>query len=230
VKYLLFLTIPFFYLTNCFAQDTIEKRNRLTDSVIERFYVLKSNPDVRQGPYKAFFKRRTLIAAGNYNNGQKTGIWYFYNQAGAMIEKYNYNTHTFLLEAPLDKNADLGFLFDESMKKTDTLTRPLKAGGSYYGFIPYLNIFQAPFNTMDINTNSFDAYVELLISPLGRLADYKVHLSSAFYDYDQTINLDVSLFSEADRTFLPATLNGKPILSRIIIRCFFDYSGGLDFY
>ena len=230
MKHIFLLIITFFYLGICFAQDTVEKRNRWTDSVIERFYVLKSNQDVRQGPYKAFFKRRTLIASGNYSKNIKIGIWSFFNSAGALIEKHDYDTHTFLFEAPLDKNADLDFLFDEKTKKTDILTRPLKAGGSYYGFIPYVSIFRAPFTTIDINTNSFDATIELLISPLGRLADYKVHLTSEEYNYDQIINLDVGMFSEDDRTFLPATLNGKPILSRIIIRCFFDSSGGLDFY
>jgi hypothetical protein len=217
-------------LTNCFAQDIVAKRNRLSDSVTEKFFVLKSDENIKQGPYKAYFRRKTVIAAGNYNNGKKTGIWSFADVSGKLVENYNYTTNNYIFEAPLDTGTDLHFLFDTLFVKTDFVTRPLKVGGSYYGFIPYLNIFQLPFETMDIETDYFNATVELLISPLGRLADYKVHLVSPYYEYDHIFNLDVNLFSEEDRTFQPATLNGKPIICRIIIKCFVTGEGGLDFY
>ncbi len=217
-------------LTKCFAQELVAKRNRLSDSVIEKFYVLKSDENTKQGPYKAYFRRRTVIAAGNYTNGKKTGIWSFADVSGKLVENYNYNTNSYIFEAPLDTDTDLHFLFDTVFAKTDIVTRPLKIGGSYYGFVPYLNIFQLPFETIDIETDYFNATVELLISPMGRLADYNVHVVSPYYDYDHIFNLDVNLFNEEDRTFQPATLNGTPILCRIIIKCFVTGQGGLDFY
>jgi hypothetical protein len=226
---LLLLIIPG-CVSHCLAQDIVAKRNRLSDSVIEKFYVLKSDQNTKQGPYKAYFRRRTVIAAGNYTNDKKTGIWSFADVGGKLVENYNYGTNSYIFEAPLDTGTDLHFLFDTAFAKTDILTRPLKIGGSYYGFIPYLNIFRLPFETMDIETDYFNAIVELLISPMGRLADYSVRLVSPYYDYDHTFNLDVKLFSEEDRTFQPATLNGKPILCRIIIKCFVTGKGGLDFY
>ena len=219
-----------FYLNNSFSQDTVERKDRLTDSVIERFYVLRSDPAIKQGPYHAIFRRKTFVAIGNYHNNKKTGVWQFFNTRGKLVEKYNYNSKRITLEAPLSAEDDLTFLFDAHMDTTDKLTRPLKIGGSYYGFIPYVNAFQVPFDTFDTNTNSFMVYIELLISPLGRLADYKVHLKSLIYNYNQSFNLDVNLFSEEDRTFIPATLNGEPILSRIIIKCFVKDDGRLDFY
>jgi hypothetical protein len=211
------------------AQDTTERKNRLSGPVTERFFVLRSNQKIKQGPYKAFFRRKTLIASGNYTNNLKTGIWHFYTTKGRIIEKYDYDTNTFLFEGPLDDPDDLSFIFDAAIVKTDRLTRPLKIGGNYYGFIPYVNLFQLPFDTYDINTDLFDAEIELLISPLGRLADYKVHLTSGYYAYDHTFNMAVSLFSEADRTFIPATLNGEPVISRIVIKCNVTPDGRLDF-
>jgi hypothetical protein len=213
----------------CVAQDTILRRNRLSDSVIEKFYVLKSNPEIRQGPYHALFRRETPLAIGHYKNGKKAGIWQFFNSKGRLVEKYNYNIENFTFEAPLSPSDDLNFLFDDSLKTTDVLTRPLKIGGSYYGFLPYLT-FKLPFDTFEINTNTFLAYVELVVSPLGRLADYKVHILSDSYQYYKDFSFDVHLFSEEDQTFAPATLNGKPILSRIIIKCYVNYLGGLDFF
>jgi len=184
---------------------------------------------MRNGPYKALFRRKTVIASGNYTNGKKTGIWNFYGTDGKLAQTFNYDSNSFSYVARLDTGSDLQFMFDEKLKKTDTVTRPLKIGEPYYGYIPYVTIFRLPFETFDVNTDLFEATVELLISPMGRLAEYKVHLVSPFYQYDHTINLDVNLFSDEDKTFVPATLNHKPILSRIIIKCSVT-NNGLDFY
>jgi hypothetical protein len=226
-NFLLLLTL--FYLTNCFGQDTVERKNRLPYNVIERYYVLKSDQKTKQGPYKAFLRRKTLIAMGNYKNDKRAGIWTFYESDGRLVERFNYNTNTLLNEAPLDTAGDISYLFDAKIKESDRLTRPLKIGGSYYGFLPYVSLFKLPFSVMDVNTNSFNAYIELLISPGGRLAEYKVHLSSALYQYKQTISMDVSLFSDEDRQFIPATLNDEPVLSRILVKCYVTPYGDLDF-
>jgi len=229
VKNIFLLFVIVWCVSDCFGQDTVERKNRLTDSVTERYYVLKSNPEIKQGPYKAFFRRRTLIAIGNYNKNIKTGTWQFYNTGGVLVQKYNYDKKIFTYGSPMYDTGDLSFLFDDTLKKGDKIALPLKIGGSYYGFIPYVSLFRVPFETWDIQTDSFEASIELLISPMGRLADYSVHIQSGFYEYDRIFKLDINLFDEADRTFKPATLNGVPVLSRIIIKCFITSSGGLDF-
>lgn len=230
VKYCSFLIISLLYISNCFAQDTVEKKNWLSNSVIERYKVLKTDEKTKVGAYKAFYKRRTLIASGNYTKGIKTGIWSFYDEDGKLNEKYDYDKSEFLFEAPIDTATEIQFSFDAKIAATDRLTRPLKIGGVYYGFIPYINMFKVPFDTYGVNMDYFDAVVELLVSPGGRLADYKVHLMSKAYQYTQTINLSVGLFSEDDKQFVPATLNRQPILARIFIRCSVNDDGSLDFY
>jgi hypothetical protein len=65
---------------------------------------------------------------------------------------------------------------------------------------------------------------------MGRLADYKVRITSDFYDYDHIINMDVGLFNQEDRTFTPATINGTAVISRIVIKCYVSPWGTLDFY
>jgi hypothetical protein len=216
--------------TGCFGQDTIAQRNRLSDSVVEHFYVLKSNPKVKVGPYTALLKRKIPIARGNYDNGKKNGVWQFFDIRGRLNEKYNYDKKELTYEAPLYSSGDFSFLFDDSLKRGDRLTRPLKIGGVYYGFVSYLNIFKVPFDTFDMNTDAFEADIELLISPLGQLADYNIRLVSDYYQYDHIFNMDISLFDQEDRTFIPATLNGRPVMSRIIIKCYVGPKGDLDFY
>ena len=230
MKNIFLFIIPLIYITDCFAQETVERKNRLTDSVIEKYYVLKSDKKTKDGPYQALFQRKTVIASGNYSKDKKTGTWRFFDTSGKLAESYDYDTNKFTYEAPLYATDDISYLFDEQLKKTDKVTRPYKIGGIYYGYIPYVSIFRLPFDTYGINTEAFDADVELLISPMGRLAEYKVRIISSQYNYDHTVSLDVHLFDEADRKFVPATLNDKPILSRIIIRCYITNNGGLDFY
>ena len=230
MKYCLFIFFGFFCVANSAAQDTLARRERLSDTVTAHYHVLSTAPDVKIGLYTVFLHRRWLIARGNYNNGKKVGVWQFFDTMGRLNEKYNYDKKIFTYEAPLYSSRDFSFLFDDSIKMSDKLTRPLKVGGIYYGFLPYLNIFTVPFDTEDISTSFFNVYIELLISPMGRLADYKIRVVSDDYNYDEIFNIDVHLFSDEDRTFTPATLNGTPVMSRILIRCTLTPKGGLDFY
>lgn len=214
----------------CAAQDTVKRRHRLTNRVIEKYYVLKKNPAFKEGPYIAYFQHHTMIAEGYYKMGQRTGVWRFFNKRGELNEVFSYNRNSFLFEGPVKRDDGVFYQFDTVAIAKDTITRPLKTGGCYYGMLPYVMAFRAPFDDDDANTDYFGAWVELLISPLGQLADYKVHLASDIYQYRQTFEMDTKLFSKADREFYPATINGKPIMSRIIIRCALNADGTLDFY
>jgi len=230
VKRFLFVIICLLCLKPAFAQDTVEKKNWITNSVIERFKVLKTAPDVKVGLYQAFFKRRTLIARGEFTSGIKTGIWTFYDDDGKLNEKFNYDKGEIIYEAPLDTDTNLAFSFDAKIDSATRVTRPIKIGGTYYGMLPYINKFIVPFETDGINMDYFDAVVELLISPGGRLAEYKVHLASKFYKYTQVISLSTALFKEEDKQFIPATLNRQPVLARIFIRCTLNTDGTLEYY
>jgi len=230
VRYSLCIFFGFFNVIRCAGQDTLARRERLSDTVVAHYHVLSTPENEKVGPYFVFLHRRTLLVRGNYKNGKKSGVWQFFDIKGVLNEKYNYDKKIFTYEAPLYSSPDFSFLFDDSLKKGDRLTRPLKIGGAYFGFLPYLNLFRLPFAAEDVNTDLFDAYIELLISPMGRLADYNIRLVSSDYNYDQIFNLDVHLFSDEDRMFTPATLNGTSVISRILIHCFVTPQGGLDFY
>ena len=230
MKICLSLFFGLFYITNCLGQDTVTHRNWLTNTVLERYKTLKPDENTRVGPYKAYYKRRTLIAEGRYDKGVKVGMWTFYDDEGKLSEKYDFDKTEYIYEAPLDTDTDIHFAFDAEIKASDRVTRPLKIGGMYYGLIPYINVFRLPFETEGINMDYFDAIVELLISPGGRLADHKVRLLSKAYKYDQTFNFDVGLFGEEDKQFTPASVNRQPVLARIFIRCSINNDGSLDFY
>jgi len=219
-----------FLMTDCFSQEIVEKKNKLNDVVIEKFHVLKDKPEVRNGPYEALYRRRVPVAQGSYTNNVKTGTWRFYDPKGKLMQVYNYDTKTISYEAKeFMQSSDIYYGIDKEISDTDKVTKPIKIGGRYFGYLPYLGLYQPPFNPYQYSTYGCIAIVELLISPLGRLADFKVHTNCSLIQYDQTISMHINLFKEEDRQFIPATYNGQPVLSRIVIRCVLRTNGELEF-
>lgn len=213
----------------CLAQDYIQKKNDLTRRVTEEYSVNKSNEYVKDGRYLAYY-RRTLIATGNYTTGKPSGVWHYYDYRGTPMQNFDFEAMNLSYEAPEDSTSHLRYYVDKKIADTDLLTKPLRIGGRYYGYIPYLSAFKVPFSMYDVRAEFFNVWIELLISPLGRLADYKVYLTSYYYRYEQTFSFDVNLFKEDDKLFIPATINHQPVISRILIRCSLQNDGGIDFY
>ncbi len=146
------------------------------------------------------------------------------------MQIYNYDNDSLKYEAREYTNAsDFWYAIDKVITDSDKVTKPVKAGGRYYGYLPYLGLFKVPFSTFEYSTAGGVAVIELLISPLGRLADYKVHAVCGLIQYDQTVTMDVNLFKEEDKIFIPATYNGEAVMSRILIKCRIFNNGALIF-
>jgi hypothetical protein len=225
-RFLLFFT-AIILTTNCFAQETVQKKTNLANNVSLVYNVLASNGYTKQGLYQALFKKKTVVATGMFENDKKIGVWRFYDQKGQAMQIYDYTKKQLLFEAREDTSSSLRYLADKQLDSTSKTTKPVKVGGRYYGYLPYLNLFTLPKDLRDVNYNAFSAVIELLISPYGRLADYKVHLTAA--NYERTVNMNINLPNEEDMVFIPATLNSEPISSRIVIRCYVTNSGHLNF-
>ena len=230
LKRLLLLFTTLLFINNCFAQDTIEIKRKLTSRVTEVFKALASDVNTRQGLFNALYKNKVVIATGMYKDDKRVGLWKFSAPDGTILQTYDYMNNRFLYEAPEDSTSKLRYFADKEFKEGDKVAKPVKIGGRYYGFLPYLTLFTLPKDLRDIDREEYTAIVELLVSPGGRLADYKVHLligntAEAF----RTVNMNIKLPDPADMVFKPATLNGDPIACRISIRCVLTSSGHLDF-
>ena len=227
-KSILFPVFILFGVNYCFCQDNPEKKNRLTPDVIERYHVRADSPTIKDGVYQAFYNRKQLIAYGNYKNGKRIGEWQFYNGRGAILETYDFDRDTIVYEAFENRRSNLRYYVDKKLTDSDKTTKPYRLGGRYYGYLPYLASFKAPF-VPEFGTESlYSVNAELLISPLGRLADYKVSIVGP--DFSQTITLSTTIFSEEDKKFIPARINGEPVICRILIKCRLTADGNIDFY
>lgn len=207
----------------CFAQQTVERSRKLTPEVTEKYNVLKTDYNVMQGMYAAYLKK-TLIAAGNYTKNVRTGTWTFFNREGKVIQRFNYDKHSVIYEAPQDSTSNLRYVVDDSLKNNPLFGRPVRIGGSYYGYLPYVNLIKLPPSASGLNNLTDQATMELLITPLGLLAEYKLRISpvgARNQDDDLVLNINLDLLSAEDKIFVPATLNNQPISVRIIIPCYF---------
>lgn len=207
----------------CFAQETVERSRKLTPEVTEKYQVLKSDYSVMQGTYAAYLKK-VLVAAGNYNKSIKTGTWTFFDAKGKVVQRFNYDKHTLIYEAPHDSTSRIRYVVDDSLKNNPQFTRPVRIGGRYYGYLPYINLIKLPAYVSNLNDMTDRATIELLITPLGRLAEYKLRISAigaVNHDDDVVLNVNLNLLKDEDKIFLPATLNSNPIAVSIIIPCNF---------
>lgn len=214
-------------ISSTYAQDTVLVTQKLPNKLTEFFYALKSNPDIKQGLYQVRYKNIAIVS-GLYTNNKRSGIWHFFNRQGQILQNYNYDKNELLNETREQPGDGFKYIFDKDFTRDDIVTKPVKIGGRYYGYLPYLNIFKMP-KDLNVNHEAINAYIELLISPGGRLADYTIHLSSSWYDFDRTLNVNLDLLNDADKQFIPATINKEAVACRIIVQCNVDGSNKLVF-
>jgi hypothetical protein len=228
-RYLLPIAVIFF-VNICVAQDTIEVKRKISNDVTEVYKVLAKDVNTRQGLFKALYKGKIPVASGMYVNDKRMGLWKFADRKGVIVQTYDYTNNRLFYEAPEDSTSHITYFVDKELKDGDKVKKPLKIGGVFYGYLPYLSLFTVPKEFKEIDRDAVIATVELLISPGGRLADYKVSLMQyATVEPFKTINMNIKLPDPADLMFIPATLNGEPIACRVVIRCEINSRFHLDF-
>jgi hypothetical protein len=225
----LFALLLLLIVNTSLAQELAKQESKLTPQVKEEYEVLKANYSTREGVYAAYFKKK-MLAAGRYRQNKKIGNWTFFDPRGRVIQRFNYDNSALLYEAPEDTTSGFMYLIDKIITDTDRVTKPVKPGGRYYGYLRYLNLFKLPDDLIGINNDDFRFTVILLVSPYGRLAEYKVHIQSLIKpDETQDIRMNINLLSEEEKTFLPAIFNKEPVSSTITIQCRLIGSNRLTF-
>ncbi|MEO8885878.1 MAG: hypothetical protein ABI367_07420 [Mucilaginibacter sp.] len=218
------IIIALVFATNIgFSQVLYKRTRKISPYVTEKYiYSIGTDREIKQGLYQALYKKKFALASGKYQNDKRAGLWHFFNRNGELIENFNYDTNTLQYEATEDSTSNFQYLFDYEPKNTDILTKPIKIGGRYFGYIPFLNCFKLPPELFEENIE-----LELLISPGGKLAYFKIHLISLSAG-EQVINVNIKPLPEEDKTFIPATLNKNPISSRIMVSCRINDDGHID--
>lgn len=225
-KYLFFI-LTFLAAGSSFAQTEVIRKDKINSNIVEEYKtVITADKQLKQGQFRALYKKKVALAVGNYTNDKKAGVWRYFDKQQKLLQIYNYDKIGLQYEAPEDSTSTFRYIIDQNITDTTKATRPVKIGGRYYGYLPYLRFFKLPNDLQGIDPNSADVALELLISPLGRLADLKIHFSSPYGQ--QVFSMDADKFTAEDRIFIPATVNGGPVSCTIFIRCFLKSNGELD--
>jgi TonB family protein len=93
IKILLILTLA---SGVSFGQVKTKKMKLVNEEGTEKFEVIKDNPIVKHGDYIKISRNGNIACTGHYNNGEKSGNWYFYNPDNSVIYGYNYDKKTVL--------------------------------------------------------------------------------------------------------------------------------------
>ncbi|RVU00743.1 hypothetical protein EOD41_12180 [Mucilaginibacter limnophilus] len=229
MKKVLFVCFSFLFCLNCFAQQTIAIKGRIYNKFTEKYNVLADSPKLKHGLYQALYNKKIAVASGQYTRGKRTGLWHFYNIQGTPIQNYNYNTNTLLYESAADTVRGIKYFVDGNIDSIAKTTRPIKPGGVYFGYLPYISQFIMPKDLSDADPEYFGAVVELLVSPGGRLADYKIRVVSPDGQYNKVADMDMNFLTEEDKRFIPATINNQPVAVTIYIPCRITASGRLEY-
>ncbi|MFT7232885.1 MAG: hypothetical protein ACI8TA_002103 [Cyclobacteriaceae bacterium] len=92
---ILALFICFFVLTiiegNCQSTKKITIKAKYP-GIKEAYYVLKDDISVKHGQYEKT-KSGKLVYKGNYNNGQKTGQWEYFNTNEELMQVVDFDTY-----------------------------------------------------------------------------------------------------------------------------------------
>jgi hypothetical protein len=174
------------------------------------------------------YGKKVVLAQGRYVDDKRVGTWRFFDKKQQVLQIYNYDNNTLQYEAPEDSTSNFRYIIDATIADSTLATKPLKQGGRYFGYLPYMRFFSLPTELQGMETAAINVVMELLISPMGRVADFQLQLAAPFYEYKRVISIDPNRLFEEDRTFYPATVNKKAISSRILIACYINSKGELD--
>lgn len=198
------------------AQETIVKTGKLIDGNKEIYHVLKSDAKIKQGMYQVTHKNQVIVS-GMYSRNKMIGMWHYFNSRGTLLQNYDFDNRKLNYEAPDSSSfSKFTYLYDQNIKPTDRVTKPVRIGGRYYGYFPYIKLFRLVENSVQA-TNLKTVIFELLISPGGNLADSKLYLN---YSLSQKVlQTDIGVLSPDDKLFIPATVNYESVSCRIRIEC-----------
>ena len=210
----------------CFAQTEVVRKNKITATVTEKYNtVITADRQLKQGLYQALYNKKVVLAQGKYVDDKRVGLWRFFDKKQRLLQVFNYDTGKLVFEAPEDDTSNFRYQIESNTKDSILITKPIKQGGRYFGYLPYLRFFKMP-DEMLGNNEGVKIVIELFITSMGRVAEFNIHTINSFYK--STVKIDPNQLFEEDRSFIPATHNNAPTSSSIFISCYINKHGELD--
>jgi hypothetical protein len=205
--FILITVIPIFVSGQ---QETIKRTVKNYDSKsIEKFYVLKTDENIRHGEYKRFWGSK-LAVKGMYNNDNK-GLfeYYFYDKKPSLI--YDYSTNEVV---SYSKDDCFKGVYSSLGKKIEVDRPPLPLFSRYeLGWYIASNV-KYPYEAKE---NGLSGKIEILVT-IGKNGNIENY--SLFFGVHKILikeSLRVLNTIPKEWKFVPAVKDGKPIKSAIVL-------------
>lgn len=226
--------IILFLITSLLWQSPVEEtRKKITLStnpnVKELFYVLKSDPEVRHGPYKLSYKEKTLVE-GHFRYGVKDSLWNHYNESGKLkmcgyyqdtrrvgIWKFFDNDNK--LEQEIDFTKQTVLFYKTKFSKhpfklidgSDTLVSVLDRPPLYVGGTSRVDEYIAKGTVLPLHKPSDKVkgvvYVEFIINNDGQTSNYRVLKGISTSCNNEALRVVQSIPNE----WIPGSLNDRNV-------------------
>jgi TonB family protein len=199
VKFISIILLVFSTSLSSISQDLKKARNRPMPDVVEEYFVLKSDPNIKEGPYKLKIDN-TVYLIGSYSNNQRSGTWQIFRSENEIAFKYNYDTKQITC---INQNLNLD-------PKDPTSHVALYLGGDHYFLCQIGNQAMLPNGLEKIMTSGrYNSTVTFSIDPQGHPIDFKILKSSNVPELDAKAIQFVKSIATSDLGFIPGQLKGK---------------------
>jgi TonB family protein len=200
-----FLIILTFFPLILFGQQTKlikDKENR------EEYYVLKSDKSIRNGDYRKFSSKNSLLIKGHYTNGIEDSIWELYNSNGEIFQKIDISKNELLyLRIEESEKDNLYKLINGNDKSAVVLDRPpVYLGGNDIFLSELAKNIQYPEEAFK-NRVTGRVFVSFIVDKNGKTSNYQV-LKSAGPIFDKEA---IRALKSVPENWFPGILNGNAV-------------------
>ncbi|WP_026464390.1 energy transducer TonB [Adhaeribacter aquaticus] len=204
------------------GQELVPKSKKLTRPFIgEEYYVLKSDPTIKQGEYKRFFSSRpgALAIKGQYQEDTKVGTWEYYDPFnGGLVQQYNFTENKLEFTTPLKALQKIAVEENGQFIEKEPDEVPYFIGGDsfLYGYLGANTMFPTEALRRHFSGSVF---VTALVTKDGQLIDEKVEEDPGMGLKEEALRVAKLLPDE----FIPAKMMGEPVNTRVTFEMRFRF-------
>ncbi len=136
-KILIIIYILFIPLV-AFSQEKTKKVNYKNEFFKDSFRVLKSDQTTKHGPFERMLDSKTPLVIGQYEHGQRIGIWKYYDFSGELIQEYDFDKQELIFHKEEEMHSTKAFrVKTDSFNIQTTLDRIVLPIGGYIALQNY---------------------------------------------------------------------------------------------
>lgn len=206
-------------VTTALGQDLKEVTH--TDGIYsEKYTVLRKNKDLRHGSYERYRIERGLSQTtqklwekGQYQQGERVGLWEFYGPQDEMVQTYDYSHRQLVFTKEYQPDSTPQKVMSQLLVGTDTtfayLDKPaVPIGGSYRLTFLLMRNLRPSASAMRTPAKG-PVMVAYVVDESGRFGPCRLLRSCGNKELDREALRVVNLFGELE--WIPATHKGQPV-------------------